>query len=154
MMARGKKRYTRRVMDAVLDIIEQVDTETIRAEKDGAWKHILTEFLPEFADFFWPEIFNAVDWSKPYKSLEQELLSVGNELNHRYVDKLFQVFLKNGQEQWILLHVEVQGKREKHFAERMFVYYYRIHAKYNQSVESILKAFLTRSGKSTFSSHF
>ncbi|GAB4000714.1 hypothetical protein GCM10028807_54580 [Spirosoma daeguense] len=37
-------------------------------------------------------------------------------------------------EQWILVHIEVQGYKDPHFAERMFQYYYRIFDKYRQPI--------------------
>ena len=42
------------------------------------------------------------------------------------MDKLFKVWLKDGKETWLLIHIEVQGRREAFFEERMFVYRYRI----------------------------
>jgi hypothetical protein len=35
-------------------------------------------------------------------------------------------YLKDGKEQWILIHLEVQGKKEEDFPKRMFTYGYRI----------------------------
>ncbi len=55
----------------------------------------------------------------------------------RYADKLVRVAFLNGTEQWILIHVEVQGQPEKDFAERMFIYYYRIRDLYAQPVISL-----------------
>jgi predicted transposase YdaD len=44
------------------------------------------------------------------------------------------VYLKNGVEQWILVHIEVQGYKDKSFEERMFTYYYRIKDKYQKEI--------------------
>ncbi len=44
--------------------------------------------------------------------------------------------LKDGSKAWMLIHVEVQGKKEKQFAERMFVYNYRIFDKYRRTMVS------------------
>jgi hypothetical protein len=56
-----------------------------------------------------------------------------SQIGRRYVDKLFQVLLKSGLEQWILIHIEVQMDDESEFPERMFIYHYRyrIFDKYN-----------------------
>ncbi len=40
------------------------------------------------------------------------------------------VRLKDGREQWVLVHVEVQTQRATGFADRMFVYHYRIRDRY------------------------
>lgn len=53
------------------------------------------------------------------------------------MDKLAKVFLKNGQEQWILIHAEVQGYYDKAFTERMWSYFYRIYDKYKQKIAAI-----------------
>ncbi len=42
--------------------------------------------------------------------------------------------MKDGKEEWILVHIEVQGYKDIHFPERMFTYYYRILDKYNKPI--------------------
>ncbi|WP_243459368.1 hypothetical protein [Metabacillus bambusae] len=56
------------------------------------------------------------------------------------------VFLKNGEEKWILIHIEVQGDYDPGFSKRMFQYCYRIFDKYNQDICAI--ALLTDGTKS------
>ncbi len=48
------------------------------------------------------------------------------EVGRRIADKLVKVWLKDGEEQYVLIHVEVQGRKETDFGERMFVYNYRV----------------------------
>jgi hypothetical protein len=55
----------------------------------------------------------------------------------RLADKLFKVWRANGKEAWLLIHVEVQGQRERKFAERMFKYYHRILDRYDRPVVSL-----------------
>src|SRR5207248_10602115 len=43
----------------------------------------------------------------------------------------------DGQECWLLIHIEVQGQPEAGFAERMFVYNYRAYDLYNRPVVSL-----------------
>ena len=52
------------------------------------------------------------------------------------MDKLVKVWLNSGQEQWVLVHVEVQVDRDDKFTWRMYVYNYRIFDKYNKKVAS------------------
>ena len=59
------------------------------------------------------------------------------ELGRRLADKLIQVWRKDGNEAWVLVHVEVQGQEESDFAKRMFVYNYRIFDRYDQPVASL-----------------
>ncbi len=53
------------------------------------------------------------------------------------VDKLVEVELLSGKIEWILLHVEIQSQVSRNFAQRAFVYYYRISDKYNKPVTSL-----------------
>src|SRR5699024_3751809 len=69
-----------------------------------------------------------------------------------FTDKLFKVFMKNGKEKWILIHVEVQDKDEKDFYDRMFRYFYRIYARFDREIYAI--ALLTDANKSKYASHF
>jgi hypothetical protein len=55
----------------------------------------------------------------------------------RHADKLVKVFLKSGKEVWLLIHIEVQVQRDADFAERMFVYNYRLYDKYKHKVVSL-----------------
>lgn len=55
----------------------------------------------------------------------------------RRVDKLVSVYLLGGVETWILIHIEIQGQREEEFAERIYVYHYRIYDKYRRPVVSL-----------------
>jgi len=50
------------------------------------------------------------------------------------VDKLVQVYTREGEEQWVLIHVEIQGTAQKDFERRMFRYYSRIFDKYDRRI--------------------
>ncbi len=110
-----------------------------RADNDGGWKHILSAHLKDFVEFFWTEAYQAIDWTRPYELLEQELMAIGvhEEIGKRCVDKLFKVHLLNGREQWLLLHIEIQNTKEDAFPERMFTYFYRIFDRYNKDIASM-----------------
>jgi hypothetical protein len=60
-----------------------------------------------------------------------------SEEGKRYVDKLVKVYLKDGKDKWVLIHIEVQGYRDTEFSERMFKYFYRIYDKYNEKILAI-----------------
>ena len=59
------------------------------------------------------------------------------ELGKRFVDKLAKVALRDGSERWVYVHLEVQGSAQAEFAERMFVYHYRLFDRYRQPVASL-----------------
>ena len=86
-----------------------------------------------------PEVHAIVDWNCGYEYLDKELQQIvrDSELGRRYVDKLVKVWLKSGDEKWILIHIEVQGDEEAEFGQRMFVYYIRLFDNYNRPVVSL-----------------
>ncbi|MGH2346938.1 MAG: hypothetical protein ACRDG4_17060, partial [Chloroflexota bacterium] len=75
-----------------------------------------------------PQLAAGIDWGRPPEFLENELRQVTREaeLGPRRVDLLVQVRLLDGRDTWLLIHIEVQGQEEARFAERMFVYFYRL----------------------------
>ena len=109
-------------------------------DKDSVWKELLEKYLKEFMDYFFPEASSEIDWERGYKFLDKELQKVVRAAvgKRRYVDKLVQVWLKNGKESWVLLHIEVQGQWEEEFAERMYIYQYRIFDRYKKRVASFV----------------
>jgi len=95
-----------------------------RSDLDSPWKEALEHFLGPFLAFFFPAIHEALDWSRGHQSLDKELHQIvrGARVGRRLADKLFKVWRKDGQEAWLLIHIERQGSREEQFAERMYNY--------------------------------
>jgi hypothetical protein len=106
---------------------------------DTPWKDAVTRYFPEFMSFYFPRAHATIDWARPYAFLEQELAQVVHdaELGKRLVDKLVQVFSLGGTDTWVLLHIDVQGTVDRNFAERMFVYNYRIYDRFQRPVASM-----------------
>ena len=106
---------------------------------DTPWKEAIEHHFPEFMAFYFPQAHSQIDWQKGYIFLDQELQAVAQdaELGKRFVDKLVQVNRLSGQEDWIYIHLEVQGSAQAEFAERMFVYNYRIYDRYHRPVASM-----------------
>ncbi|SFD86743.1 hypothetical protein SAMN05216238_10533 [Lentibacillus persicus] len=107
-------------------------------DQDGLWKKVITELFEPFVLFFAPDLHPELDWSKQPDSLEQEFHRVfPKKKGTKHTDKLMKAHLKNGEEQWMLIHIEVQGYKEDDFAERMFQYFYRIFDKYHKKIYAI-----------------
>ncbi len=106
---------------------------------DSPWKEMLELYFPQFMAFFFPDAHADVDWTHGYESLEQELREVVRdaEIGRRLADKLMKVRRRDGREQDILVHLEVQGEREESFPQRMFVYNYRVFDRHNRPVVSL-----------------
>ncbi|MEI7696003.1 MAG: cytosolic protein [Chlorobium sp.] len=113
--------------------------ESTNDRYDSPWKEAIENYLPEFMAFYFPQAHARIDWSKEYIFLDKELRAVVQdaELGTRFVDKLVRVTELGGVESWIYIHVEVQGTKQTEFAERMFVYNYRIFDRYKRPVASL-----------------
>jgi hypothetical protein len=86
-----------------------------------------------------PDVHAGIDWSQPHTFLDTELQQIVRdaELGVRRADRLVRVWLPDGEEAWLLIHIEVQSQEEHGFAKRMFVYYYRIFDDYDHEVVSL-----------------
>ena len=106
---------------------------------DSPWKEAVESYFPEFIEFYFPEASQQIAWARGYQFLDQELRAVVQdaELGKRFVDKLAKVALRDGSERWVYVHLEVQGSAQAEFAERMFVYNYRLYDRYRQPVASL-----------------
>lgn len=112
---------------------------TLSDDYDSPWKEAVTRYFPEFIAFYFPTAHAEIDWGQPYVFVEQELAQVVRdaELGRRCVDKLVRVAKRGGGGQWVFVHIDVQGSFDKAFAERVFVYNYRIYDRYRQPVASL-----------------
>lgn len=112
---------------------------TARVQYDTPWKDILDIYFEQFIAYCWPQYYPEIDWDRGYKSLDKELSKIVRNaaIGNRVADKLIEVYLKNGQEAYILLHIEVQGNHDVYFEERMFVSRYRLRDKYKKPIVSI-----------------
>jgi len=108
-------------------------------DHDSPWKDALEVFFRPFMDFLYPEVAERIDWQQPVEFLDKELQKITRKAKNsrRYADELVKVQFLTGVEKWILIHVEVQGEPEVGFAERMFIYYYRIRDRYQKPVISL-----------------
>jgi hypothetical protein len=106
---------------------------------DSPWKEALELYFPAFVALLFPHIHGEVDWSRSYEFLDKELQQVAREgeTGRRLLDKLVKIWLAGGDEAWVLIHVEVQAQPEAIFAQRMFVYNYRVFDRYNRVVVSL-----------------
>jgi hypothetical protein len=102
--------------------------ELERADNDSPWKEILEAYFPQAMEFFFPQTAALIDWERPHEFLDKEFQQIAREAEQgrRYADKLVKVWQIQGQEIWLLIHVEIQAKAEDSFAERMFSYNLRI----------------------------
>jgi len=119
-------------------VLKLQQTKPIHTQADTAWKQILDVYFKNFVDYCLPDLSRLIDWSRAWSSLDKELQSISknNLAGKRLLDKLMKVYLLDGKEQWILVHIEVQGKPEETFPNRMLTYNYRLYDKYEKSIVS------------------
>ncbi|MDP1572753.1 MAG: DUF4351 domain-containing protein [Pseudomonadota bacterium] len=108
-------------------------------EYDSPWKDVLEHAFPEFMAYYFPAAHSQIDWPSGHEFKNTELRQVVRdaELGKRHADALVQVTLNNGEASWVYIHIEVQGRREADFAQRMFTYNYRLYDRYATPIASL-----------------
>ena len=109
------------------------------SEYDSPWKEALDLYFEAFLAFFFPQAHHEIDWARGYEMLDKELQQVVREaeMGRHLADKLVKVWRQCGEEEWVLVHIEVQSQEEAQFARRMYVYNYRLFDRYNRTVASL-----------------
>ncbi|MBW4433704.1 MAG: DUF4351 domain-containing protein [Pelatocladus maniniholoensis HA4357-MV3] len=110
-----------------------------RADFDSPWKEILEAYFPQAMQFFFPQTAALINWERPYEFLDKEFQQIARkaEQGKRYADKLVKVWHTQGEELWLLVHVEIQAKKEDNFTKRMFTYNFRIFDRFDQPANSL-----------------
>ena len=110
----------------------------LNVDKDGIWKDAVEQYLPLLLKRMMPELYEDADFSQGFTFLDKELrdtiqVSLSEEHNSaKFVDTLVQVPLKSGKNQWVLLHIEIQGKGGEDISFRMILYCCLIFAHYRR----------------------
>jgi len=111
----------------------------ITANYDESWKEALSEYFDSFVDFFFSPIYQQIDWTKIPQALDKELqqITASSDTEKCIADKLYQVWLLDRQEIWILIHIEIQSQYDRDFSQRMYIYNYRAFDLYQKPVVSL-----------------
>ncbi|SES65921.1 hypothetical protein SAMN05216389_101286 [Oceanobacillus limi] len=106
---------------------------------DALWKKLIAGLFEEFIQFFAPELYHAIDFSKRKEFLQHKLYQqlIANKKDQQAVNHLVKVILQNGDEKWILIHIGVQDSDTQHFHKKMFQYFYQILDRYDQEIYTI-----------------
>ncbi len=107
---------------------------------DSPWKDIIETYFQEFMAFFFPDAAKDIDWDRKFEFLDKELSQVVRDatLGKRLADKLARVWRMDGEESWVLVHVELQGQYDAALSKRVFTYNYRIFDHHNRPVASLV----------------
>lgn len=121
-------------------------------KSDILWKVIVEEVFPDLLRFIYPDADDEYNMERGFEFLDKELAELNpqpdEEKDSRFADKLVKVYHRDGVEEWLLLHVEVQGDTQDReaFAERMYTYFYRIRDRYPGRLVSALAIFTGENG--------
>ena len=106
---------------------------------DGIWKEFIREYWPEILRDVIPDLYDAVDFEQKAEFLDKEMQEISQQLygdndsvSKWYVDNLIKIWLKDGREEWVLLHIEIQGKGGEIISLRMFRYSCLIFLRYGK----------------------
>lgn len=107
---------------------------------DNNWKEAIEKHTFEAIAFFFPQLFPSIDTTKNPVFLEQEMRNIRRKSlkgRKKIVDKLMKVWLKNGEERWLLIHIEVESSDKDGFNKRMYIYFSRAYDKYDVAIVSL-----------------
>lgn len=112
----------------------------IRISKDVLWKGAIEDLVEDFLYFFFEPYMKQIDLTCPVEFLDKELdqLFPVSSNQARRADRLLKVRLKDHGFCFFLVHVEVQGYDDKHFAKRMFQCYYRLREKFEYPITALV----------------
>lgn len=109
-------------------------------QDDLLWKGIIEDMPEHFIRFFFPGAESIIDFESGFEFLDkelEELFPIDTPTHPRYVDKLMKAFNKGGKEEWILIHIEVQGYHDDEFELRMFRYFYRLFDRHKKPITAL-----------------
>ena len=125
----------------------QPANENERRSEDELWKEFLSVSFYNMLRSVLPDLANVADTTKPVRFLETELrrlarftrrYSANPPDSRKFVDILAEIPLTSGENAWILLHVEIQGRGGKeNFPLRMHRYRCLLEGRFNRPVAGL-----------------
>jgi hypothetical protein len=114
-----------------------------KRKSDILWKVVIEEVFADMLRFLFADADQIYNMERGFEYLDKELAEMDpqpdEEKDTRFADKLVKVYHRDGEEEWILLHIEIQEDTHKktEFSERMYQYFYRIRDRYNKPVSAL-----------------
>jgi predicted transposase YdaD len=107
---------------------------------DSPWKEALELYLHSVLEFCFPEAAQAMDWEAGVEFLDKELQEIVRDadLGKQRVDKLIKVKLRDGTEEWVLVHVEVQHETDANLPLRVYQYHHRVRDRFGRRVATMV----------------
>lgn len=123
--------------------ITAVKLQPVRAQSDefdSPWKEALEVYLRSLLEFCFPQPAAAIDWKAGVQFLDKELQQIVRDsaLGPQRVDKLIKVKLKHGGYRVVLVHIEVQHRRDRTLSARLYQYHHRTQDRFGQPVLTLV----------------
>ena len=121
--------------NAKLDkIIDEKPAEPERWDYDNLFKTLLYRYFWEALKIFLPALYEAADRSEAPEFLDKEMQKVTFDLGEgaNRTDLLVRIKLKNGVNELILVHCEIQGEGGGDLSVRMYRYKQMIYLRYGE----------------------
>ena len=115
------------------DVLKDVELSDSKMTMDQLFKLILRLNLPDFLNIFPFSLAVQLDMSNPH-FLESETITDLQGKKNLIPDIIVQLRTKSGIPEIILFHIEVQSRKFKNFAERMFRYYKALQNRYGYPI--------------------
>jgi predicted transposase YdaD len=114
-------------------------------KSDILWKVVMEEVFDDLLRFIFPDADQVYNMERGFEFLDKELAELypapDKDPATRFADKLVRVFRRDGKEDCVLCHIEIQGETKCQdrplFGERMFRYFYRIWDRYRKPVSAV-----------------
>jgi len=113
--------------------------KTERFDYDGFWKNLINRFFWNFLEMALPDLYADADTNGEYAFLDTEftdVLNTGDPEIHtspHFADYVIKVPMKNGDEEFLILHCEIQGTGGKDLPSRMYHYQCLIFAHFKKA---------------------
>jgi hypothetical protein len=107
---------------------------------DNNWKEAIENHVYEAVAFLMPDLYPEIDTTQTPVFLEQEMRNLKRKTlkgRKRIIDKLIKVWLKTGEERWLLIHIEIESSDKEGFGKRMYIYFARAYDKYDVAIVAL-----------------
>ncbi len=98
----------------------------ILGSEDAAWKEAVKKYPGEFLAWFFPEAAKLIDFARPLRFLDKELAKIAPMPGSKDMTADMLIEAAGIQGQPVLLHVEIQGRKQQEFEKRLHGYWSRI----------------------------
>ncbi len=107
-------------------------------DKDQIYKVLIQNFFKEFMELFLPYLAERIDYSSA-EFLMQEMFTDLPKGKRKKLDLVVKIkFLGEDEEKIIIIHIEVEGKKQQGIARRMFKYFAQLYLRFEKDIIPIV----------------